>query len=332
MIMQILSGACLSFLFFNSFVITNWLFVIYIYDFIFGFVIRSCHIVNTSFVFFLIYIHILKTIFLLILFDTHNLVWFVGFLIYVLVVVIAFIGYVLPCTMMSYWGLTVFSNILATIPLFGSSICFWIWGSEFINDFTLIKLHALHIFLPFLLLFLIFFHLFCLHYFISSDAFFDRFAFYFEKTLFCFWFFYRDCFLTCNMFFVLTYFLCINWYFVFHEESFEIVDTLKTSDKILPEWFFLYLFGFLKAIPSKLIGFCVIIVILVGVFFCFLQCFLLFYNIKFFFFVFNICILFLILIVYCSFLATYVILCFPIWTELQFIVIFLLFVMFFKLD
>lgn len=35
------------------------------------------------------------------------------------------------------------------------------------------------------------------------------------------------------------YFICINWYFVFHEESWIIVDTLKTSDKILPEFFFL---------------------------------------------------------------------------------------------
>jgi ubiquinol-cytochrome c reductase cytochrome b/c1 subunit len=137
---------------------------------------------------------------------------------------------------MSYWGLTVISNVLATVPVIGIYLCNWIWGSEFINDYTLVKIHSIHIFLPFLLGFVVIAHFFALHYFLSSDGLMDRFAFYYERYFFFMLYYLRDLYLVLNMFFVFTYFICIYWYFVFHEESWEIVNILKTSDKILPEF------------------------------------------------------------------------------------------------
>jgi len=140
---------------------------------------------------------------------------------------------------MSYWGLTVISNVLATVPVIGIYLCNWIWGSEFINDYTLVKIHSIHIFLPFLLGFVVIAHFFALHYFLSSDGLMDRFAFYYERYFFFMLYYLRDLYLVLNMFFLFTYFICIYWYFVFHEESWEIVNILKTSDKILPDiWAF----------------------------------------------------------------------------------------------
>ena len=204
-------------------------------DFEFGFVLRSLHIVFTSFIYMLLYCHIFKCVFLLLLFDVALCVWFVGFIIYVFIIFIAFIGYVLPLTQMSYWGLTVFSNILSTIPIVGFLMCYWLWGCEYIQDFTLIKCHSLHIIVPFLLLFVIVCHLFFLHYYISSDGFYDRFCFYSERVLFVLWFFIRDLFLFVVLLLFYFYTVFCYWYFVFHEESFIMVDILKTSDKIIPE-------------------------------------------------------------------------------------------------
>lgn len=129
--------------------------------------------------------HLFKAIFLCLLFDSSLIVWLVGFIIFVFVVLIAFIGYILPATSMSYWGLTVLSNVLATVPMIGIWLCYWVWGSEYISDFTLLKMHSLHVFLPFVLLFVVVFHLFCIHYFLSSDGLYDRFSFYYERFL-CF--------------------------------------------------------------------------------------------------------------------------------------------------
>jgi len=246
--------------------------LVFMFDFEFGFISRSLHIVFTSLIYCLLYLHIFKCIFLLLLFDVSLLVWFVGFFLYFFIVFIAFIGYVLPCTQMSYWGLTVFSNIIATLPLVGLLLCYWLWGCEYIQDFTLIKCHSLHIIFPLLLLFLILLHFFCLHYFISSDGFYDRFAFYCERLLFVLWFYLRDLFFGFILIFIYFYYIFCYWYFVFHEESFDVVDVLKTSDKIIPEWFFLLFFGFIKSIPDKFYG--VVVLFFFYFFYIFVCCFM----------------------------------------------------------
>ena len=80
------------------------------------------------------------------------------------------------------------------------------------------------------------------------------------------WFYLRDCFLFLNILFVILYLVLLNWYFVFHEESWVIVNVLKTSDKILPEWFFLFLFGFLKSVPDKFMGLFILVLLLFSFF------------------------------------------------------------------
>lgn len=317
---QILSGILLSFIYSNNFVMC-WYSIISITDFEAGFLIRSIHITGTSFIYLTIYIHMFKVFFQIILHNSAYIVWLIGIIIYFLTVITAFIGYVLPLTQMSYWGLTVFSNILSTIPFIGKLLCFWVWGSEFIQDFTLIKVHSLHIILPLVLAFLIVFHLYFLHFFMSSDGFFDRFTFYYEKNLFVYYFFLRDFLILIYLLNIYVYFIYINWIFVFHEESFEIVDTMKTSDKIIPEWFFLTFFGFIKAVPDKLGGICVLIIFVISFINIIFYVLLLFkyitFNLYIFYFTWNI----IITLYYIGILSTNVTLLFPFIFELQALVI-----------
>ena len=279
---QLLSGILLSFLYNNSF-LTCWFSILSVNDFEYGFLIRSIHITGTSFIYLTLYVHIYKIFFYNILHNSRFIVWIIGVVIYFLTVVIAFIGYVLPLTQMSYWGLTVFSNILSTIPFLGKVLCFWFWGSEFIQDFTLIKVHSLHIFLPFILII-----------------------------------------------FIILHFVFINWTFVFHEESFEIVNIMKTSDKIIPEWFFLTFFGFIKAIPDKFGGVCVllffvIVFFITNFFIIHIQRMYIYSNILFYF---TINIFYLLSII--GLLSTNVILIFPILLLLQLYVFFLIAILFYK--
>jgi len=259
--------------------------------------------------------------FLLLLFDVSLLVWCVGGFLYGVVVFVAFMGYVLPCTQMSYWGLTVFSNVVSVVPFFGLVLCYWLWGCEYIQDFTLVKCHAFHVILPLLLLGFVVFHFFCLHYFLSSDGFCERFVFCYERVLFVLWFYFRDLgFCVCLL---CGYGYCVfcYWYFVFHEESFCVVEVLRTSDKVIPEWFFLVFFGFIKCIPDKfcgvvVLGFCGVFVFLFCLccvlWFVYLRCVLLL-------FVFGWLLGFLLVLV--GFLSLCVVLCFPIMFELQFVVL-----------
>lgn len=322
-VLQIVSGCCLSFCFLFTcyFIDLWWYLLLFCLDFELIFMIRSLHIFVTSFVWFLLFMHIGKCFMCLLMFDTHCLVWLVGFLIFVIIILITFIGYVLPCTMMSYWGLVVFSNIVASIPLIGCLIMLWLWGCEFINDYTFMKMHSLHVFLPFIFLFLMVWHFVCLHYFISSDFFMDRFCFYCERLFLFLLLLIRDFFVIFCFIFCCCILLLIKWYIVFHEESFVVVIVTKTADKILPEWFFLFFFGYVKSFPDKFIGLvlCVLLFIILWLFVINICLFLLcirFYAVWYF-----IVLLFFLLMYIISFLALFVILCYPIWLELQFCVL-----------
>jgi len=265
-ILQLYTGVCLSFLYANISDFMGYFEIINATtDAENRLTIRYMHISGTSAVFFLIYIHMYKIFSSSVGEQRANLVFFIGIILYFLLVCIAFIGYVTPLTSMSYWGLCVFSQILASIPLLGSKILLFFWGGEYINDFTISKVFSLHVFTPMLSLLLIITHLIVLHSMISSDIF-DRYTFYNERLFFSWNSLLRDIFLLLflsNLFFYAIY---IWYYFVFHEESFYFLSTTSTPEKIIPEWFFLTFFGFIKCIPFKFPGMIVLIISLLLIF------------------------------------------------------------------
>ena len=200
-----------------------------------GSLLRLAHSTMASIIYLLIFTHIFKAMLYGLVFESAHWVWLSGFCIFMLLIVLTFLGYVLPMTQMSFWGLTVFSNILSTIPAIGNLMIYWFWGGEFINEFTLLKVHVLHIVLPMGLLGLVVLHMYLLHQYISSDAI-DRFVFYNERLMFMYWFYFRDINVLLFLSVMLIYGVFVYWSFVFHEESFIIVNTQKTPEKVMPEW------------------------------------------------------------------------------------------------
>ena len=201
----------------------------------FGSLLRLGHSTMASMVWLLLISHMGKTWLHALVFESSWLVWGSGTVIFFLLMVLTFLGYVLPMTQMSFWGLTVFSNIISTIPVLGNTIIYWFWGGEFINELTLLKVHVLHIVMPLVMMGMVFVHMYLLHQYMSSDSI-DRFVFYNERVMFMYWFYYRDLNIALGVFLVLQYGLYINWSFAFHEESFVIVNSQKTPEKVMPEW------------------------------------------------------------------------------------------------
>jgi len=232
LIIQVLTGITLSWSFNNA---NNFISIHYqLFEFNFGLIIQSTHMNLTNLIFLLIYIHIFKVIYLFLVFDSSILIWSSGFMIYILLSFITFIGYVLPMSQLSYWGLTVFSNIITTLPI-GNLLISWFWSGEFINNITLIKLHSLHIILPIILILLLLIHIFLLHLYLSSDSL-DRFVFYLERILFSNWYYVRDFILVILLLILLNFFTYIYWYIISHEESWTAWNSFKTPEKVIPEW------------------------------------------------------------------------------------------------
>jgi len=70
----------------------------------YGYLLRFLHMNISSFLFIFIYLHIGKNLYFGLYNKTNLFTWFIGYIIFILMVVISFLGYVLPWGQMSFWG------------------------------------------------------------------------------------------------------------------------------------------------------------------------------------------------------------------------------------
>jgi len=126
-----------------------------------GWVFRGYHIIGASFFFFCLYLHMARTLY----YGGYEKVkvWLSGFIILILVIATAFLGYVLPWGQIRYWGCTVITNLFSTIPEVGKDIVEWLWGGSSVNDHTLKRFYLLHMLLPIGIIIISMLHLHFLH-------------------------------------------------------------------------------------------------------------------------------------------------------------------------
>jgi len=80
-----------------------------------------------------------------------------------LVILTAFLGYVLVWGQMRFWAAVVITNLVRVIPYVGVTLIFWIWAGFSVNNGTLGLFFILHFLVPFIILILILIHLVFLH-------------------------------------------------------------------------------------------------------------------------------------------------------------------------
>lgn len=87
-----------------------------------GWLIRYLHSNTASAFFFIVYLHIGRGLYYGSYRAPRTLVWTLGTIIFILMIVTAFLGYVLPYGQMSLWGATVITNLMSAIPWVGQDI------------------------------------------------------------------------------------------------------------------------------------------------------------------------------------------------------------------
>lgn len=85
----------------------------------FGWLLRYIHANVASFFFIFVYAHIGRGLYYGSYKAPRTLPWSIGVIILVLMMGIAFLGYVLPYGQMSLWGATVITNMLSAVPWIG---------------------------------------------------------------------------------------------------------------------------------------------------------------------------------------------------------------------
>lgn len=87
-----------------------------------GWLIRYLHANTASAFFFLVYLHMGRGIYYGSYRAPRTLTWAIGTIIFIALVVTAFLGYVLPYGQMSLWGATVITNLISAVPWIGQDI------------------------------------------------------------------------------------------------------------------------------------------------------------------------------------------------------------------
>jgi ubiquinol-cytochrome c reductase cytochrome b subunit len=134
------------------------------YDVKWGWLIRYIHTTGASFFFIVIYLHMLRGYLYGSYRRPRELLWIIGFVIYLCLMAEAYFGYVLPYGNMSYWGGEVITSIVGAIPYAGSWLASLARGGFGIGTATLNRFMAFHaVLVPALLALLVAMHVLALH-------------------------------------------------------------------------------------------------------------------------------------------------------------------------
>nr|AVK39569.1 apocytochrome b [Sheathia arcuata] len=218
----------------------------------FGWLLRYIHSNGASMFFIVVYIHLFRGLYFGSYIAPRHFVWVIGVIILLLMIITAFIGYVLPWGQMSLWGATVITNLVSAIPLVGDSIVSWLWGGFSVDNATLNRFFSLHYLLPFLIVAASLLHLVILHQDGSGnplgiDSSVDKVPMYP-------YFIVKDLLGLLILVVVFSFFVNFSPNLLGHSDNYIEANPMVTPAHIVPEWYFLPFYAILRSIPHKLGG------------------------------------------------------------------------------
>ncbi len=223
-----------------------------------GWLLRYSHAVGGSMFFLAAYIHTFRGLYYGSYKAPREVLWILGVLILLLMIATAFMGYSLVWGQMSFWAVTVITNLFssldAVIPGLGTKLVQWIWGGFAVGAPTLNRLFSLHYLFPFLIAGVVVLHIWALHVpgnnnptGIDVKGPRDTVPFHPYYTI-------KDGFalLMFVLLFAVLLFYAPN--LLGHSDNYIPANPLQTPPHIVPEWYFLPFYAVLRAIPNKLMG------------------------------------------------------------------------------
>jgi ubiquinol-cytochrome c reductase cytochrome b subunit len=247
LVLQVVLGVLLA-IFYTSDIQYSFYTVIYISrDLYLGWYLRYGHSIGSCLVFVASFIHILRGLISISYMYNINL-YTSGYLIFILLLLIAFLGYVLAWGQMSFWGAIVITNVFIFIPCLVELIC----GGFYVSNPTLYRFFILHFILSYVLFGIILLHCYYLHSHMSSSV-----VNLLINSIIVFYPYMvnKDIFLYHAMALGNLSQLFMHVFGCSQTDNNIEVKTLVTPRHIQPEWYFLIIFCILKVYPHKLIGF-----------------------------------------------------------------------------
>lgn len=220
----------------------------------YGWLLRYVHSNGAAMFFFAVYIHMFRGMYYGSYKAPREVLWIIGVIIFLLMIMTGFMGYVLPWGQMSYWAATVITNLFSAIPVVGETIVTWLWGGFSVGNPTLQRFFSLHYLLPFVIVGFVGLHVWALHVVGQNNpAGVDPQS---EKETAPF-----TPYATVKDIFWFIVFMLLFAYFVFylpnymgHPDNYIPANPAVTPAHIVPEWYYLPFYAILRAVPNKLLG------------------------------------------------------------------------------
>jgi quinol-cytochrome oxidoreductase complex cytochrome b subunit len=216
----------------------------------YGWLLRYSHAVGASMFFVVVYIHIARGLYFGSYKSPREILWWLGVIIFLLMMATAFLGYVLPWGQMSFWGATVITNLFSAIPGVGEAIVHWLWGGFSVDNPTLNRFYSLHYLLPFVIVAVVILHIWALHMHgsnnplgidVKGDQ--DVIPFHPYYTV-------KDALGLGVFFLVFSWFVFYAPNSLGHPDNYIPANPMVTPSHIVPEWYFLPYYAILRATPD----------------------------------------------------------------------------------
>nr|QZL38234.1 cytochrome b [Macrotritopus defilippi] len=264
LVIQVLSGLFLA-MHYTSCIEYSFDSVVHIMrDVNYGWMLRYVHANGASFFFICLYMHIGRGLYYGSYMNVYT--WNVGVVLYILVMLTGFVGYVLPWGQMSFWGATVITNLVSVVPYVGEILVYWIWGGFSVDNATLSRFFCFHFLFPFVVMGLVILHFLFLHEVgsnnplgLNSDL--DKIPFHHYHS-------YKDMLGFFVMLFLLVELSLLFPNMLGDAENFIPANPLVTPIHIKPEWYFLFAYAILRSIPNKLGGVVSLVMAIIILFIC----------------------------------------------------------------
>jgi ubiquinol-cytochrome c reductase cytochrome b subunit len=218
----------------------------------YGWFVRYIHSNGASMFFIAIYAHLFRSLFYGSYVKPRELLWLSGIILLLLLMAIAFLGYVLPWGQMSFWGATVITSMFTIIPIAGDRIVECLWGGFIVNNSTLNRFYVFHYLLPFIMCFFVLIHLTFLHKNGSNAPVTDSTGI--DHIPFYPYFFIKDLFASMLFFLFFIFLIYFQPTYLSDPNNYITADPIRTPEHIVPEWYFLPFYGMLRSIPYKVTG------------------------------------------------------------------------------
>ena len=216
----------------------------------YGWLIRYIHANGASLFFVVVYIHIFRGLYYGSYKAPREVLWWLGIIILLLMMATAFMGYVLPWGQMSFWGATVITNLFSAIPWIGPGIVEWLWGGFAVGNPTLTRFYSLHYLLPFVIVGVVFLHLWALHHKKSNNPLGIDYKGPQDFIPFHPYYTIKDAVGLGVFLIVFAIFVFYAPNYMGHPDNYIPADPLVTPAHIVPEWYFLPFYAILRAVPD----------------------------------------------------------------------------------